>query len=197
MIHVLLVGTWPSRSCIKDSAMSKMGSSSASAAIQRSSRHPGRLCVRWSQRWFEDHGEGFPKWSSSPLKHSTAGRVADGARWALCWTECTTRFLRCPLWQPDVDRCIGGRALSLQGWRPGCVAPFGCGTVVRARPRDDGHAFPDCRECRARVKSSTASRSFEAGWMVSQCTSGAILPGSAWEAHKIVLGTFYCPKQIL
>ncbi len=27
---------------------------------------------------------------------------------------------------------IGGRALSLRGWRPGCVAPFGCGSVVRA-----------------------------------------------------------------
>ncbi len=27
--------------------------------------------------------------------------------------------------------------------------------------------------------------------------SGAILPGSAWGAHKIVEGTFYCPKHIL
>ncbi len=30
----------------------------------------GQRCIRWSQSWFEDHGEGFPKWSSSPLKHS-------------------------------------------------------------------------------------------------------------------------------
>ncbi len=29
-------------------------------------------------------------------------------------------------WRPDVDRCIGGWALSLRGWRLGCVAPFGC-----------------------------------------------------------------------
>ncbi len=65
-----------------------------------------------------------------------------------------TRFLRCLPWWPDVGRCIGGRALSLRGWRLGCVAPFGCGSVVRARPRDDGYAFPGRRERRARVESS-------------------------------------------
>ncbi len=106
----------------------------------------------WGSRW------GLPKRSSSPLKRSAAG------------TGYTARFLRCFPWRPDVDRCIGGRALSLRGWRPGCVAPFGCGSVVRARPRDDGYAFPGRRECRARVekKKSTASRSFEAGRVVSR-----------------------------
>ncbi len=55
--------------------------------------------------------------------------------------------------------------------RPGTrggIAPFGCGNVVRARPRDDGYAFPGHRECRAHVESSTASRSFEAGRVVSR-----------------------------
>ncbi len=85
------------------------------------------------------------------------------------------------------------------------LPPFGCGSVVRARPRDDGYAFPGRRECRARVESSTASRSFEAGRVVSRWgsrwfsapPSGAILSGSAWGAYKIVEGTFHCPKQIL
>ncbi len=102
----------------------------------------GQRCIRWSQSWFEDHGEGFPKWSSSPLKHSAVSGAAEGSRWALCWTEWTTHFLRCPLWRPDVDRCIGGRALSFWVWWPSCVGPFGCGSVDWARPRDDGHAFP-------------------------------------------------------
>ncbi len=158
MVHALLVGTWPSRSGAIDSAVSNM---------------PGSLClcrdlafvlaqngIRWSQRWSEDYGEGFPKWSFSPLRHSAAGRGTVGSDWGLCWVGYPTRFLRCLPWWPDVGRCIGGRALSLWGWRLGCVAPFGCGSVVRARPRDDGYAFPGRRERRARVESSTASRPF-------------------------------------
>ncbi len=106
MVHVLLVGILPSRNCIKDSAMSNI----ASATIHRSSRHPGWSCVRWSQRWFKDHGEGFPKWSSSPIKRSTAGEVAVGTGWDLCRTG---YILRCSPWWPDVDRCIGGLSQSL------------------------------------------------------------------------------------
>ncbi len=136
------------------------GGPSASAAIWCSSWHTGRHSVRWSQRWSEDYGEGFPKWSSSPLRHSAAGGGTVGSDWGLCWVGYPTRFLRCLPWWPDVGRCIGGRALSLRGWRLGCVAPFGCGSVVRARPRDDGYAFPGRRERRARVESSTASRPF-------------------------------------
>ncbi len=117
-------------------------SPSASAAIWRSSRHPGRRCIWWSQRWSEDYGEGFLRRSSSPLKHSSAGVVAVGAGWDLCRAGYTTHFLRCSPWRPDVDRCIGGWALSLRGWRLGCVSRFGCGSIVRARPRDDGYAFP-------------------------------------------------------
>ncbi len=64
---------------------------------------------------FEDYGEGFPKWSSSPLKHSAAGGGAVGSDWCLCRVGYSTRFLRCSPWWPDVDRCIGGRALSLSG----------------------------------------------------------------------------------
>ncbi len=67
------------------------------------------------------------------------------------------------------------------------LPPSGVVSVVRARPRDDGYAFPGRRECRARVESSTASRSFEAGRVVSRWgsrwfsapPSGAILSGSA------------------
>ncbi len=70
--------------------------------------------------------------------------VRPGYRAALCLVELeviyTASFLRCSPWRPDVYRCIGGWALSLRGW-PGCVARFGCGSVVRARPRDDGYAF--------------------------------------------------------
>ncbi len=78
--------------------------------------------------------------------------------------------------------------------------PFRCGSVVRARPRDDGYAFPGRRECWAHVESppppkkniySTASRFFEARRVVSQWRlrwfsaplSGAILPEV--EGYKI------------
>ncbi len=127
----------------------------------------------WGSRW------GLPKRSSSPLKRSAAGGVAVGVGWDLCRMGYTARFLRCFPWRPDVDCCIGGRALSLRGWWPGCVTPFGCGSVVRARPRDDGYAFPGRRECRARVKKkkkSTASQSFEAGRVVSRWGSRSQRP---------------------
>ncbi len=96
----------------------------------------------------------------APLKHSAAGGGTVGSDLGLYWVGYPTRFLRRSPWWTDVDRCIGGRALSLRGWRLGCVAPFGCGSVVRARLRDDGYAFPGHREHRARVESSTASRPF-------------------------------------
>ncbi len=51
-------------------------------------------------------------------------------------------------------------------WEFSCVAPFGCSSVVRARPRDDGYAFPGRRAFRARVESFTTSRSFKAGRVV-------------------------------
>ncbi len=37
--------------------------------LPRSGVRPGnteRHSIRWSQRWFEDYGEGFPKWSCTP-----------------------------------------------------------------------------------------------------------------------------------
>ncbi len=168
MVHVLLVGTWPSRSCVIDSAMSNLAESlclcrdPAFVPAPGAPLHPVESEVIWGLR------SGLPKRSPSPLKRSAAGGVAVGTGWDLCRAGYTTRFLRCSPWRPDVDRCIGGWALSLRGWRLGCVAPFGCGSVVRARPRDDGYAFPGRRECRARVESSTASRSFEAGRVVSR-----------------------------
>ncbi len=69
---------------------------------------------------------------------------------ALCLVESeviyTARFIPCSPWRPDVYRCIGGWALSLRGW-PGCVARFRCGSVVRARPRDDGLKRRSCKLC--------------------------------------------------
>ncbi len=109
---------------------------------------------------------------------------------------------------PDDQMSIAaseGELSLFQGWQTGCVTPFGCGSIVWARPRDDGNAFPGCRVCQACVESSTASRSFKVGRVVSRWGSrwfsasppGAILPGSAWGAHKIVECTFHCSKRIL
>ncbi len=104
-----------------------------------------RLLVRvqWSQRWFEGHSEGLLK-RSHTTQHSASrwgGRVERAG--TLCRTGYTTRFLRCSPDEPDVHRCIGGRALSLRGWRPeAALAPSGEVSVVRARPRDDGYVFP-------------------------------------------------------
>ncbi len=110
----------------------------------------------------------------------------------------TTLFLRCSPWWQEVDRCIGGE-VSLSGDDDSAVLPhtFGCGSLVWARPRDDGYAFPGRREFLA--------QSFEAGRVVSRwesCwfsvpSSGDILLGSAWGAYKTVEVTFHCTKQIL
>ncbi len=126
-----------------------------------------RITVRASPR-------GVPHPSSTPQPVG----LPFGAGWDLCRAGYTTRLLRCSPWRPDVDRCIGGWALSLRGWRLGCVAPFGCGSAVRARPRDDDYAFPGRRECWARVESSTASRSFEAGRVVSRWGRAGSLRGT-------------------
>ncbi len=126
MVHVLLVGTWPSRSCVIDSAMSNLAESlclcrdPAFVPAPGAPLHPVESEVIWGLR------SGLPKRSPSPLKRSAAGGVAVGTGWDLCRAGYTTRFLRCSPWRPDVDRCIGGWALSLRGWRLGCVAPFGC-----------------------------------------------------------------------
>ncbi len=107
-------------------------------------------------------------------------------------------FLRCSPWWQEVDRCIGGE-VSLSGDDDSAVLPhtFGCGSLVRARPKDDGYAFPGRREFLA--------QSFEAGRVVSRwesCwfsvpSSGDILLGSARGAYKTVEVTFHCTKQIL
>ncbi len=73
--------------------------------------------------------------------------------------------------------CLGIQfSLSLRGWRLGCIAPFGCGSVVRTRPRDDGYAFPGRWERRAHVESSTASWPFEVGLVVSRWGSQRLPP---------------------
>ncbi len=100
----------------------------------------------------------------------------------------------------------GGVPLPRSGVRPGTRGGTASGRVrgdlritVRAspsgvphpsstpQPADDGYAFPCRRECRARVESSTASRPFEVGRVVSRWgsrwfsvpPSGAIISGSA------------------
>ncbi len=99
MVHVLLVGTWPSRSCIIDSAVSNMP-----LPLLWSSVRPGiRPGVRWSQRWFEGHSEGFTKRSSSPLTHrSAASGVAIGAGWDICRMGYSAPF---PSMLPLITRC--------------------------------------------------------------------------------------------
>ncbi len=97
--------------------------------------------------------------------------------------------------------------------------PFRCGSVVRARPRDDGYAFPGRRECRAHVESPSkkiyisphrdSSRLDE--WFLNGGCAGSQRPPPvpfsrkwkvtrSWKALpacKIVEGAFNCPKQIL
>ncbi len=88
MVHVLLVGTWPSRSCVIDSCVKHGGvplpRSGVRPGTQGGNASGGVKKTKKKQRWFEDYGEGFPKWSSSPLKHSTAGGGAIGSGWDLC-----------------------------------------------------------------------------------------------------------------
>ncbi len=169
MVHVLLVWTWPSRSCVIDSAMSNMAGSLccdlAFIPAPGAALHLVESEVIWGLRW------GLPKWSSSPLKHSADGVGAVGSGWDLCRagsaSEVHHPFLSV---LPLTTRCwsLYQRALSLsRDDDSAALPPFGCGSVVQARPRDDVYAFPGRREFRARVESSTASRSFKVRWVVS------------------------------
>ncbi len=113
MVHVLLVGTSPSWSCVIDSVMSNMAGSlcrdlaflPAPVAALRPVEFIGdlRITVRAST-----------KWSSSPLKHSAASGGAVGSGWDLCSAGYTTRFL---LGSPDDQMSIaaleGSLSLSL------------------------------------------------------------------------------------
>ncbi len=148
------------RSCAIDSAVSNMAGSLclcrdlAFALAHGAAQHPVESEVIWGLRW------GLPQ---VEFLTPQALRSRRGYRWfglGPLLSGVPHPFPSALPWWPDVDRCIGGWALSLRGWRLGCVAPFGCGSVVRARPRDDGFAFPGRRERRARVESSTASRPF-------------------------------------
>ncbi len=205
MVHVLLVGTWPSRSCVIDSAMSNLAESlclcrdPAFVLAPGAPLHPVESEVIWGLR------SGLPQEESLTPQ---ALRSRWGCRWNGLGPLQSGVHHPFPSVLPLTTRCrsLHRRVSSLSpGMTTRLRCPFGCGSVVRARPRDDGYAFPGRRECRARVESSTASRSFEAGRVVSRwgsCwfsapPSGAILSGSAWGAYKIVEGTFHCPKQIL
>lgn len=46
-----------------------------------------------------------------------------------------------------MTRCRFAASDSAWGWRYDCSTPFGCDSVVRVRPRDDGYACLGCREC--------------------------------------------------
>ncbi len=125
MVHVLLVGTWPSRSCIIDSAVSNMAESlchcrdPAFVLASRAALCPVESEMIWGSQW-------------GPLER--AGTSAERGTPPVSFGA-----------PPDVQMSIaaleGGLSLSLRGWRPGCMTPFQCGSVVRARPRDDGYAF--------------------------------------------------------
>ncbi len=102
----------------------------------------------------EGYSEEYPAESissGSSLLHDTA---TSGASKSACWSvSCGTssHFWGSP-GGPDVNHCVGGWAYILRGWRFGCTAPFGCGSVARVGPRDGCYAFPGHREHRARVE---------------------------------------------
>ncbi len=159
---------------------------SPSAAIRRSSRHPGpaasggvrgdlRITVRLPQEESLTPQALRSRWV---CRWNGLGPLQSGVHHPF------------PSVLPLTTRCrsLHRRVSSLSpGMTTRLRCPLRCGSVVRARPRDDGYAFPGRRECRARVESSTASRSFEAGRVVSRWgsrwfsapPSGAILSGSA------------------
>ncbi len=142
MVHVLFVGTWPSRSCVIDSAMSNLAESLClcrdpafvpapgaplhpveseviwglrSGLPQEESLTPQALRSRWGCRW---NGLG-------PLQSGVQPPVSFGA-------------------PPDDQMSIAASEgeLSLSGDDDSAaLPPSGCGSVVRARPRDDGYAF--------------------------------------------------------
>ncbi len=127
---VILVGTWSSWSCIIDSAMSNMAGSLCLCRdlVFVSAPSDLRIMVRASP-------SGVPHFSSTPQ--------LGGCRWIGLRPLQSGVYHPFPSVLPLTSRCrshcIGGRALSLQGWRLCCVAPFGCGSVVQARPRDNGY----------------------------------------------------------
>ncbi len=87
-------------------------------------------------------------------------------------------------------------SLSFRGWRLSCVAPFGCGSIVQARPRDDGYAFPGHQKYRVHVESSTVSRSFEVGRVVSRWGSRSQRPPPVpffSEVHKELTRSWKAP----
>ncbi len=140
-----------------DSAVSNMAESLCLCRDSAFVLAPGVALHPVESEVIEGHGEGFPRGvphpSSAPqpvgLPLERAGTSAERG------TPPVSSVL------PLTTRCrsLHRRAsLSLRGWRPGCVAPFGCGSVVRARPRDDGYAFPGRRECRARVEKKNVHR---------------------------------------
>ncbi len=205
MVHVLLVGTWPSWSCVIDSVMSNMAGSlcrdlaflPAPMAVLRPVEFIGdlRITVRASPSGVP-HPSSTPQLAGVPLDRAGTSAV----RGTLPDSYCAPLMTRC--------RSLHWRALSLSlwGWWLGCVAPFGCGSIVRARPRDNGYAFLGRRALMSgscgilnrvpiRVPKRVVSQ-WGSGWF-SAPPSGAILPGSAWGAYKFVEGTFHCPKKIL
>ncbi len=197
MVHVLLVGTWPSWSCVIDSVMSNMAGSlcrdlaflPAPVAALRPVEFIGdlRITVRASPSGVP-HPSSSPQLAGVPLDRAGTSAV----RGTPPDSYCAPLMTRC--------RSLHWRALSLSLWEwwLGCIAPFGCGSIVRARPRDNGYAFlgrralmsGSCGILPKRVVSQWGS-----GWF-SAPPSGAILPGSAWGAYKFVEGTFHCPKKI-
>ncbi len=169
MVHVLLVGTWPSRSCVIDSAMSNNGGvplpQSGVRPCTLDGAAPGGV-RRDLMIMLRASSSGVPHPSSTP---QPAGVSLDRAGTSAEQGTPPVSFGAPPDDQMSIAASEG--SLSFRGWHLGYVAPFGCGSVVRVRSRDDGYAFSGRRECLARVESSTASQSFEVERVVSQCHS--------------------------
>ncbi len=124
MVHILLVETWPSSSCIIDSAMSNMA---------------GCLCHDHVRITVRASPSGVPHPSSTP---QPAGVPLDWA-WDLCRVGYTPVSFCAPLMTGcrSLHRRALSLSLSLWGWWLCCIARFGCGSVVRARPRDERLCF--------------------------------------------------------
>ncbi len=94
---------------------------------------PGAPLHPWSQRWSEDYGQGFPKRSPSPLKRSQpvglplerAGTSAERGTPPVSFSAPLTT--RCRSLHRRVSSLSPGMTTRLR-------CPFGCGSVVRARP---------------------------------------------------------------
>ncbi len=154
----------------------------------------------WSQRWSEITVRASPSGVLTPQ----ALRSRRGYRWFGLGPLLSGVPHPFPSVPPLMTRCrsLHRRASPLSpGMTTRLRCPFGCGSVVRARPRDDGYAFRAAENvglCGILHRVPTLlgwTSGFSGGVaLVFSTPLRCILSGSAWGAYKVMEGTFYCPK---